>query len=190
MIRNITTSVVALIVVILLGIALYQSCRLKRELNSLQTDYDSLYLAKTISDTVIRRDTMWLKQDTAFITKAITKEVLVVDSFYISQPLMDRTYEDVLSSEGAEVRYKALVRGWLLEIELFPVIEIKHIHTQHIVKESVATWGRGYSVGIGAVMPLGYYASLGYRANRITYRGTYFRIRNENMGAIGVEYNF
>jgi hypothetical protein len=183
-------SIALLICLAVMVLMQLQTCSVKKENNTLQTAYDALYEAKTKSDTITVRDTTWLKQDTAFLAKIITKEVPVTDSFYIDQPLMDRTYENTLTANNVEIKYKAIVRGWLLDLELSPIVETKYIHTQNIVTEIVPTWGSGFSIGGGGIIPRGYYASVGYRVNRITYRGAFIRIQDQNMGMIGAEFNF
>lgn len=151
----------------------------------------SLPLVKT--DTVFVTDTIVLKADTVRIVEALVSEVVVTDTVLLSmKELKDRVYIDTLVADNLQIRYEALVRGWLLELELRldPGALVESVYTEHLIPVPYTPPYRGFNAGGGLVLPVGWYLSAGYRIRNLTYRCIYLNTYEKDMLMFGVEFNF
>lgn len=159
--------------------------QLKNNIQTLQGRYDSLYAAKTKTDTVITIDTLRIKETQP--GKQVTDSVFVTDTLYLNQPLQDRTYVNTLYKGDVRVDYLALTRGWLMDLEVDVVVPIKEIHTQSIVPEYVQYSKPGIVLGAGVAIPKGWYVNAGYYKKPFIYRATYVKQQKNNLILVGID---
>jgi hypothetical protein len=194
--KDLAKDIIIVVLLIALVVALAVTCvkysQSERERKNILQQYNALYAAKTKTDTIIIRDTLKIEQDPITIYKTIVDSVFVTDTVYTTQPLMDRTYQSTLTyGEDISVGYNITTRGWLMGVELTPVIPVKHIHTQHITTEYITNKVYPtFSIGGGIGIPKGWYVSGAYHRGRIAYRGTYLNINDQNHILAGAEISF